>query len=107
MLAFLAENPLEHIVRHPMIQKEAHLGFLTQGGKVTLLDSHIVMMMLAALLLVLLLPLWVRSRRGTDPVGSLVPTGPGNALEAICEYLRREVAQPSLQQYTDRFIKYI
>lgn len=96
-IAFMAENPLEHIVRHPMIQRD---GF-------TLLDSHIVMLMLAAFLLILLLPIWVRRRRGTDAVGSLVPAGPGNAIEAICEYLRREVAQPALQEHTDRFIKFI
>ncbi|HYX23689.1 MAG TPA: F0F1 ATP synthase subunit A [Thermoanaerobaculia bacterium] len=107
MLAFLAENPLEHIVRHPMIQRPANLGFLTQGGKITLLDSHIVMMMLAALVLILLLPVWVRSRRGTDAVGALVPHGAGNAVEAICEYLRKEIAQPNLQEHTDRFIKFI
>ncbi|HTG34273.1 MAG TPA: F0F1 ATP synthase subunit A [Thermoanaerobaculia bacterium] len=107
LIAFLAENPLEHIVRHPMIQRPAHLGWLTQGDKITLLDSHIVMMMLAALLLILLVPLSVRRRRGTGEVDSLVPTGSGNAVEAICEYLRKEVAQPALQQYTDRFIKFV
>jgi F-type H+-transporting ATPase subunit a len=97
MLAFLIENPLEHIVRHPMIQRNG----------ITLLDSHIVMMMLAAFLLILLLPIWVRRRRGTDEVGALVPAGAGNAIEAICEYLRNEVARPNLHQYTDRFIKFI
>ncbi|HEX3555033.1 MAG TPA: F0F1 ATP synthase subunit A [Thermoanaerobaculia bacterium] len=97
MLAFLIENPLEHIVRHPMIQRNG----------ITLLDSHIVMMMLAAFLLILLLPIWVRRRRGTDEVSALVPAGAGNAIEAICEYLRNEVAQPNLHQYTDRFIKFI
>jgi F-type H+-transporting ATPase subunit a len=108
VLALLAaENPLEHIVRHPMIQRPAHLGWLTQGGRITLLDSHIVMMMLAALLLILLVPVAVRRRRGTGEVDSLVPAGSGNAIEAICEYLRREVAQPALHQYTDRFIKFI
>ncbi len=107
LIAFLAENPLEHIVRHPMIQRPAHLGWLTQGDKITLLDSHIVMMMIAALLLILLVPLSVRRRRGAGEVDSLVPTGSGNAIEAICEYLRREVAQPALEQYTDRFIKFV
>jgi F-type H+-transporting ATPase subunit a len=107
MLAFLAENPLEHIVRHPMIQRPANLGWLSHGGKITLLDSHIVMLMLAGLVLILLLPVWVRRRRGTDPVSALVPTGAGNAIEAICEYLRKEIAQPNLQQHTDRFIKFI
>ena len=97
MLAFLIENPLEHIVRHPMIQRNG----------ITLLDSHIVMMMLAAFLLILLLPIWVCRRRGTDEVGALVPAGAGNAIEAICEYLRNEVARPILHQYTDRFIKFI
>jgi F-type H+-transporting ATPase subunit a len=106
-LLALAENPLEHIVRHPMIQRPANLGWLTQGGKITLLDSHIVMMMLAALLLILLVPVSVRRRRGTGEVDSLVPTGAGNAVEAICEYLRKEVALPSLGEYTDRFIKFI
>jgi len=96
-IAFMAENPLEHIVRHPMIQRNG----------ITLLDSHIVMLMLAALLLMLALPAWVRRRRGTDAVGSLVPRGAGNAVEAICEYLRKEVAQPALHEHTDRFIKFI
>ena len=106
-LAFLAENPLGHIVRHPMIQRPAHLGFLSPGGKVTLLDSHIVMMLIAALLLLVLIPMWARRRRGTDAIGALVPTGGGNALEAICQYFREEVARPTLGEYTDRFIKYI
>lgn len=107
VLAFLAENPLEHIVRHPMIQRPAHLGFLTPEGKVTLLDSHIVMMMLAALLLLLLVPVAVRKRRGTGEVDALVPTGGGNAVEAICEYLRKDVVQPTLGPYADRFVKFI
>jgi F-type H+-transporting ATPase subunit a len=107
MLAFLAENPLEHIVRHPMIQRPANLGWLTHGGKITLLDSHIVMMMLAALLLIALLPIWVRGRRGTDEVSALVPFGAGNAIEAICAYLRNDIVLPNLHQYTDRFIKFI
>lgn len=97
MLALLAENPLEHIVRHPMIQQDG----------ITLLDSHIVMLMLAALLLILLLPVWVRRRRGTDAVSALVPTGAGNAIEAICQYLREEIARPNLHEHTDRFIKFI
>jgi len=108
-LAFLAlaENPLEHIVRHPMKQMSANLGWLSQGGKITLLDSHIVMMMLAALLLILLVPVSVRKRRGAGEVDSLVPTGAGNAVEAICEYLRNEVALPALGEHTDRFIKFV
>jgi F-type H+-transporting ATPase subunit a len=36
-----------------------------------------------------------------------VPTGAANFFEAVCEYLRKEVAQPNLHEHTDRFIKYI
>lgn len=106
-LAMLAENPLEHVIRHPMVQRPADLGFLTPGGRITLLDNHIVMILVAGLLLMLFLPLSVRKRRGTDPVGSLVPAGPANMIEAICEYLREEIARPNLGEHTDRFIKYI
>ncbi|HEX7677427.1 MAG TPA: hypothetical protein VF713_04840, partial [Thermoanaerobaculia bacterium] len=28
-------------------------------------------------------------------------------IEAVCEYLRKEVAEPALHEHTDRFIKYI
>jgi F-type H+-transporting ATPase subunit a len=106
-LAMLAESPLSHVIRHPIVQRPADLGFLTQNGRITLLDNHIVMMILAGLLLMLVLPLSVRKRRGTDAVGSLVPAGPANMIEAICQYLREEIARPNLGEHTDRFIKYI
>ncbi len=103
----MAADPLEHVVRHRMVSKPADLGMLTPDGQVTILDNHILMMILAGLLLVLVVPRAVRRRRGADPVGRLVPAGFGNFIEATCEYLRREVAQPALGEHTDRFIKYI
>jgi F-type H+-transporting ATPase subunit a len=102
-----AENPLDHIVRHPMVQKPADLGILTPEGRITLLDNHIAMILVAGFLLMLFVPALVRRRRSPEGIGALVPTGAGNALEAICEYLRKEIAEPQLQQHTDRFIKYI
>jgi F-type H+-transporting ATPase subunit a len=111
MLAFMmmmAENPLEHVVQHPLLQTEGHLGrYLTPEGKITLLSDQLVMMIMASLLLILVLPALVRRRRGTDAVGRLVPAGFANFAEGICEYLRKEVAQPNLGVHTDRFIKYI
>ena len=110
MLAFMmmmAENPLEHVVQHPLVQIDGHLGKLTPEGKITLLSDQIVMMILAGLLLVLVVPALVRRRRGTDAVGRLIPAGFANFVEAVCEYLRKEVAQPNLGEHTDRFIKYI
>jgi F-type H+-transporting ATPase subunit a len=100
-------SPLEHIVQHPLVEKPADLGFLTPAGRVTLFSDQIAMLLLAALLLMLLLPRWARRKRGADAVGALVPRGFGNFLEALCEYLRKEVAQPALHQHTDRFITYI
>jgi len=111
MTAAPASNPLEHIVQHPLITRPADLGhFLTPEHRITLLSNHIVMMITTAVLLMLLFPMFVRKRRapaGQDEVGGLVPAGPANFLEAICEYLRKEVVEPTLHEHTDRFIKYI
>ena len=102
-----SESPLEHIVQHPLIERPANLGPLTPNGVVTLFSDQIAMLVLAGLLLIVCIPLVVRRRRGTDAVASLVPTGGANAIELICEYIRKEVAQPTLHEHTDRFIKYI
>jgi F-type H+-transporting ATPase subunit a len=100
-------NPLEHVVQHPLVSAPADLGPLTPEGVVTLLSDHIVMLILAGLLLVALVPWLVRRRRRRDPLGRLVPAGAGNAIEAICVYLRDQVARPALGEHTDRFVKYI
>jgi F-type H+-transporting ATPase subunit a len=105
--AIVADNPLEHVVQHPLVTRPLHLGFLTPQGVVTILSNQIVMMLVAGLLLMLLVPRFVQKRRGGDPVGRLVPTGAGNAFEAVCVYLRKEVVQPTLEHHTDRFIKFI
>jgi F-type H+-transporting ATPase subunit a len=102
-----SENPLEHIVQHPLIERPAHLGPLTPNGVVTVFSDQIAMIVLAGVLLIFCVPLLVRRRRGKAGVEALVPTGSANALEAVCDYLRKEVAEPALQQHTDRFIKYI
>jgi F-type H+-transporting ATPase subunit a len=108
MLAFLmAANPLEHVVQHPIIQKPADWGLLTPEGKISVLTNQTAMMIVAGLLLVLFVPALVRRRRGAGEVDRLVPTGSANFFEAVCEYLRKEIAQPNLHEHTDRFIKYI
>ena len=102
-----ADNPLSHVVQHPLVQVDADLGFLTPGGKLTVLSDQIAMMILAGFLLVLFVPALVRRRAGRDPIGRLVPTGWANFFEVVCQYLRREVAQPVLGDHTDRFIPYV
>jgi F-type H+-transporting ATPase subunit a len=101
------ESPLEHVVQHPLIQRPAAVTPLTPDGKVTLFSDQIAMLALAAVLLIALVPLMVKRRRAAAGVGAMVPTGSANMLEAVCDYLRREVAQPVLLEHTDRFIKYI
>ncbi len=103
-----AENPLEHVVQHPLVTRPADLGkLLTPHGVITVLSDQIVMMILAGLLLILLVPLLARRRRGGDAIGRQVPAGFANFLEAVCQYLRVEVAEPALHEHTDRFVKYI
>jgi F-type H+-transporting ATPase subunit a len=104
-----AENPLGHIIQHPLegFEQPADLGFLTPRGVVTLLSDQILMMILAGLLLVLFVPRLARRRAGSDPIGRLVPTGSGNFFETVCQYLRKEVAEPVLGAHTDRFISYV
>lgn len=102
-----AESPLEHIVQHPLIERPANLGPLTPNGTITLFSDQIAMIALAGVLLIALVPMLAKRRRGSQGVDALVPTGAANGLEAVCEYLRKEVAQPALHEHTDRFIKYI
>jgi F-type H+-transporting ATPase subunit a len=101
------ESPLEHIVQHPLIEVPAHLGPLTPNGTITLFSDQIAMIALAGLLLIAVVPMMVKRRRGTQGVDAMVPAGSANMLEAVCDYLRKEVAEPTLHQHTDRFVKYI
>ncbi len=100
-------NPLDHIVQHPIVTKEADYGALTPEGVVTLFSDHISMILVAGLLLMLVLPMSVRRKSGGSEIDQLVPHGFTNFLEVICQYLREQVAAPLLEEHTDRFIKYI
>jgi F-type H+-transporting ATPase subunit a len=102
-----AESPLEHIVQHPLIERPADLGPLTPNGVITIFSDQIAMIALAGVLLIAFVPMMVRRRRGKGDVDGLVPVGGANMLEAVCQYIRKEVAEPALHEHTDRFIKYI
>jgi F-type H+-transporting ATPase subunit a len=85
-----------------------NLGFpLTPKGEITVLSDQIVMMIVAGLLLVLFIPPLIRRRRGAGEIDGQVPRGFANFMEAVCQYLRKEVAEPALGPHTDRFITYI
>jgi F-type H+-transporting ATPase subunit a len=80
---------------------------LTPNGTITIFSDQIAMMLLAGVLLIALLPALIKRRRGAHGVEAMVPAGSANMLEAVCDYLRTEVAAPALHEHTDRFIKYI
>ena len=100
-------SPLSHVVQHPLVEKELDVGLLTPKGVITVLSDHIVMIIVAGILLCLVLPWALRRRRGKEGIDALVPSGPSNLIEVICQYLREEMARPVLGEHTDRFIKYI
>jgi F-type H+-transporting ATPase subunit a len=102
-----AESPLEHVVQHPLIERPANLGPLTPNGVITVFSDQIAMILLAGVLLIALVPMIVKRRRGKSGIDAMVPTGSANMLEMVCDYLRKEVAEPALGEHTDRFIKYI
>lgn len=101
------DNPLAHVVPHPIVQRPADMGFLTPEGVITLLSDQIVMMIVGGVLLCLFFPIFMRFRKNRGEIGSLVPSGFANFIELICEYFRKEVAEPHLGEHTHRFIKYI
>lgn len=101
-------NPLEHVVQHPIKEVPFDAGVLTPEGVVTLMSDHIAMTILAGVLVCVLLPLaFRRSRKSGEGIDRLMTTGFAGAIEAICQYLRKEVAEPTLGEHTDRFIKYV
>lgn len=100
-------NPLSHVIQHPLKTVPADLGPLTPNGEITVMSDHIAMILVAGVVLTLFLPPLFRRRRVDSDLESLVPRGFANGLEAICQYLRKEVAAPALGEHTDRFIKYI
>ncbi len=102
-----SEDPLDHVVQHPLWTHKLDLGMLTPKGVVTLMSDQISMLILAGLLLVTLFPFLVRLSRSKDGLGALVPRGFATFVEAACEFLRERVARPVLHQHTDRFVKYI
>ena len=101
------DNPLSHVVPHPLHQIEAEPGLLTPEGAITVLSDQILMIVVAGLLLSIVLPLALRRRRDASEIGRLTPSGFGNFVEMVCEYFRKEVAEPHLGKHADRFIKYI
>ena len=84
-----SDNPLSHVVQHDL-----------HWGLPFTVTNHMVMVVLAAILMLIILPLIARQR-------SMVPKGLRNFFEAICVFIREEVARPVLGHNTDRFMPYL
>jgi F-type H+-transporting ATPase subunit a len=63
-------------------------------------SNHMFVIALAFLLLLIVIPIIVRFRK-------MVPTGPYNLIEAICVFLREDLARPILGEFTDKFISFV
>ena len=101
-------NPLSHVIQHPIKTVPAEPSILTPNGEITVMSDQIAMIILAGVLLMLFLPRSLGKKKQADnEIDAMVPTGFKNGIEAICQYLRTEIAQDSLGKHTDNFIKYI
>ena len=108
-LQFLASgSPLDHVVQHVFKHTEATYPQPFIGTRpITILSDQIIMQIAAGILTMLVLTLAARYPREGDDVRRLTPRGFGNFIESICAYLRKNVAEPSLGPYTDRFVPYL
>jgi len=86
-------SPLKPIV--PVILFEFKIGQYTVP-----VSNHMLMIAAASVILLILLPLATYPKR-------LAPKGLQNLVEAICVFLREEVARPALHEHTDKFIGFI
>jgi F-type H+-transporting ATPase subunit a len=116
-LLLLASSPLEHVVQHPFVRFDVswftdrlgipRLDFLPGLQQLSLFSDHIIMQMIAALLVVLVMTRAARYARTAATPERLTPHGLGNFIEVICEYLRKNVAEPAMGPHADRFVPYI
>ena len=92
--SILAEfNPLAPITEQIMFS-------FSIGGFRISVSNHMFVITLAMLLLLIAVPIIVRSRK-------VVPTGVYNLVEAICVFVRNQIARPMLGDFTDKYISFI
>src|SRR5262245_55931726 len=102
-LLLASGDPISHVVQHTIVDLNPGGGFWSMP----IISNHIVMQVIGAALLIWLIPKALQRRAGTDDTSRLVPTGFGNAIEAICVTLRDHIFKPNLGKYTDRFTPYL
>jgi F-type H+-transporting ATPase subunit a len=86
-------NPLAPVVSVPLFH-------FSIGSWNIAVSNHMFMVTVTAILLILFVPHAVRRVK-------LVPAGSQNLVEAICVYLREQMARPLLHEYTDRYVGFV
>ncbi len=97
-LALLAAaDPMQHVLPHEIV-RVGPFSF----------TNHMLMLLIAAVLMLLVFPALAR-RHLASTIGERprAPRGFLNFFEAIMEFIRKEVAHPSLHQHTDRFLPFL
>lgn len=90
----LAEfNPLQPVLSIPLFT-------ISIGKWHIIVSNHMFMVAVASLLLLVVITFAARAK-------TLIPKGPQNLIEAVCVFLREEVARPVLGANTDRYIGFI
>ena len=85
-----ADDPLGHVVPHKLFE-------IAGGYAVT---NQLLMLFVSALLLIIVLPIAAKAQ-------GIVPTGLRNFVEALCQYVREDMARPMLGAVTDKYIPFI
>ena len=99
-----AENLLDHVLAHPVVEFE---GFL--GNVANWITNHILMSLVSAIL-VLLVFVYVAARvqpRGQGAEAHVTRGPVAQLFETILLFLRDQMARPQLGHLTDRYIPYI
>ena len=86
------DNPIDHIVAHP-------LPWDWKLGPVSI-SNQLFMLGVSALLMLLVFPLAARSK-------DRVPRGLRNLVESVLQFIREQVARPSLREATDRYVPFL
>ena len=87
--ALAAADPMQHVLPHSLF----HLGPFN-------FTNHMLMLLIASAVMLLVFPRLARNY-------PLVPTGVRNLFEALMQFIRKEVAYPSLHEHTDRFMPFL
>jgi len=98
---------MQHVLPHSIFELP-----LFEGADFEILDgliffkgpvsftSHMLMLLISSAIMLIVFPLLARDY-------PLVPRGVRNFFEAIMEFIRNEVAKPSLNEHTDRFMPFL